>query len=200
MHISEDLIIKLGKEDMFDLPEMGAGNLVLVLANDYPERQLFVSDGRVAQSDIDFERRGIRRLVSTVYYETPEGHHPHEYVDKTLLEELAQMGHLKDIFSTFGQVSYFWNHRDIGAPQVFFGFNAKYHIGVQISYGEEMFYPTVFIGINPYLGVPENPCLSYAVNSIREVVVGEEAIMAEVSRIPVEIRLHAAERIRRMMK
>lgn len=199
---------KVPKEGILRLPQIRAGDSVLVLAAkegvEWGERLLFCSDGRVAQSDVvAVNPYEVQRQVplSEEHRRSAEVYAPRIFVDEAL-----RRGFLKDYVRVFGRdAERYKEELTLGlefeilhhAPMVLFGVDLNYAVSSLVRTGEFTSRADGFFNtINPYecgyLEGKRNIVVSYPNRYVREVVVGEEAILSKLRSHPVEFILEKA--------
>ncbi len=190
------------------IPSIKAGDLVLVLSTkagvDWGERLLLCSDGRVAQSDIVVAKPyEVQRQVPLSEEQRGSAE---VYAPRVFVDEAIRRGFLKDYVNVFGRDS----ERDEGeptmdlefeilhnGPMVFFGVDLNYAVGSLIRTGEftsraDGFFNTINPYERGYLEGNRNMIVSCSNKYVREVVVGEEAILSKLRSNPVKFILEKA--------
>ncbi len=205
----EDLEMKeVPEAGRLELPKMGAGDLVLVLATranvEWGEHLLFCSDGRVAQSDVTVAKpyEVQRHLpLSEEQRRSAEVYAPRLFVD-----EAVRRGFLKDYVRVFGRDTERYKEEltmglEFGilhnSPMVFFGVDLNYAVGSLVRTGEftsraDGFFNTINPYERGYLEENRNIVVSYSNRYVKEIVVGEEAILSKLRGHPVEFILEKA--------
>ena len=190
---------------MLRLPPISKGDFILVLAQgaEWGNCLLFCSDGRVAQTDMvvvnpyetAYEIQREAQGCSVVPPDLSE-------IQRLFVDEAVKRGFLREYVTVFGRDHERYNGEPtVGVesrmlylpPMVLFGVDLSCVVDSVVRVGTPTSRVDVFDTLNPYehgfLSGERTKIVSYSTKSVKEVLVGEEAILSKLRSVPVEFRL-----------